>query len=70
MSKLSIKIVNTFIALTLAIVGLKHITIPTDSTGFTLYGPSHYFLRQAKKGESFMKLHVAIDVDSKLILVS
>ena len=69
-SKLDIKIVNTFIALTLAIAGLKHITIAVDSTGFTLYGPSHYFLRRAKKRESFMKLHVAMDVDSKLILVS
>ena len=63
-------IINVFIALAVAIISLKHVVIALDSTGFTLYGPSHYFLRRAKKRESFMKLHVAMDVESGLILVA
>ena len=43
--KLDIKIINTLIALTLAIMNLKHITTTLDSMGFTLYEQSHYFLR-------------------------
>jgi len=68
--KLDEKIINAFMILTVAMMNLKYVTIAVDSTGFTLYGPSHYFLRRAKKRESFMKLHVAMDVDSKLILVA